>query len=175
MSLQFTQGRVALVALSGFVLGVCINGSVAGVRNVGASANLAATEPVPEIRSLEEGTRKEFLRAEDGLFYVDAMVNGTPIRFVLDTGATVVVLTEEDAERAGIHPDDLGPQGSMRTASGETSMQWAHLDSLNVAGRTMRRVDASITGSGLKVSLLGQNVLSRLGKVTISEDRLVIE
>ena len=110
------------------------------------------------------------VKAADGLFYVTARVNGVPVRFVVDTGANVVVLTGADARRAGVTPG-AGSQ-RLETASGGSTMTWATLDEVEIAGQRLTRTRAAIVADGLKMSLLGQNALSKLTSVTLSGDRL---
>jgi aspartyl protease family protein len=111
------------------------------------------------------------IKSDDGLFYVTARVNGAPVRFVVDTGANVVVLTGADARRAGITPARHGSQ-QLETASGGSAMTWATLDEVEIAGQTLTHTRAAIVADGLKMSLLGQNALSRLNSVTLRGNRL---
>jgi aspartyl protease family protein len=113
-------------------------------------------------------------RAKDGLFYVDVLVNGQPVRFLVDTGANTVVLRGEDAARLGIQAmaSVWGPQ--MSTANGKAPMAWAKLDQVRVAGREVRDLKVAVVQNGLPVSLLGQNMLSQLASVTFSGDRLLL-
>lgn len=113
-------------------------------------------------------------RAKDGLFYVDVLVNGQPVRFLVDTGANTVVLRGEDAARLGIQAvaSVWGPQ--MTTANGKAPMAWAKLDQVQVAGREVRDLKVAVVQTGLPVSLLGQNMLSQLASVTFAGDRLLL-
>jgi aspartyl protease family protein len=110
-------------------------------------------------------------QAGDGLFYAQALINGQPVRFIVDTGSSVVVLNEADAKRTGVQSEGMS-QVMVQTASGETGMQMTKLNSVSIAGQTINRVDAAIVSRGLKVSLLGQSVLSRLDSVQIIKDEL---
>ena len=142
-----------------------------------AFAAPAASPVSPEQLQAEAGglagdAATDVVRAKDGLFYVDVLVNGQPVRFLVDTGANTVVLTGADAERLGIRAEASvwGPQ--MTTAGGKTPMAWAKLDHVQLAGREIRDLKAAVVPSGLPVSLLGQNMLSKLGSVTFEGDRL---
>jgi aspartyl protease family protein len=116
----------------------------------------------------------EVLRAADGLFYVTAIVNGAPVRFLLDTGASMVVLTPEDARRAGVAPEQEHFTASAETANGRTSMARVMLDEIIVGDKHVAQVGAAVVQDNLKVSLLGQSWLSRLKAVTITGDRMVL-
>ena len=134
------------------------------VADIAETGDVLAAPP-----RLEAGT--VIRRADDGLFYVEARVNGAPVQFVVDSGANVVVLSAADAARAGV-----GAQGGVAgaTAGGTTAMRRARIGRVSVAGQTLSDVDAAIVGRDLKVSLLGQSALSQLGAVTFKGDQLEI-
>ena len=67
---------------------------------------------------LSETGRIEVPRAPDGHYYLTLELNGAPVRFVVDTGATDIVLADTDAEKVGIVVDDLIYTGQARTANG---------------------------------------------------------
>jgi aspartyl protease family protein len=142
---------------------------------VGASAapvavtGIAATSPGADPSRL-----KNFARATDGLFHVTAMVNGQPVDFIVDTGASVVTLSHEDAVRAGVGPGASAAR--LTTASGHTGMRWGRIDRLTVAGRSARHLRTAIVDRGASdVSLLGANALAQLGRVTLRGDQLTID
>tara|TARA_R110000782_G_scaffold78293_3_gene155885 strand:+ start:71148 stop:71708 length:561 start_codon:yes stop_codon:yes gene_type:complete len=110
-------------------------------------------------------------RSSDGLFYVDAMIGKDAIRFLVDTGANVTVLTRADAERLGLSSPNAS-RTTMQTAGGPTSMQWTKIPLINIANRPVDNVNAAIIDKGIQVSLLGQNVLSRMEGLTFTGDQL---
>lgn len=143
----------------------------------GASATVRAASPetgeqFAAAMAEQPNPGMEVTRSKDGMFYVDAEINGRKIRFLIDTGANVVVLTGSDAAKLGIQAsaNPFGPQ--MATAGGKATMAWARLDNVRLAGRDVQGVKAAVVQSGLPVSLLGQNMLSKLASVTIEGDRL---
>lgn len=113
-------------------------------------------------------------RAADGLFYVDGEVNGTPIRFLVDSGATAIVLAPADAARAGIDLRADGRAATMRTSGGTTDMVWSTARRLSIAGLELRNADVAVPDGGLQISLLGQSALSRLGPMTFDGNVLTI-
>jgi len=115
------------------------------------------------------------IRGRDGHFHANGSVDGTPIRFLVDTGASVVVLTDADARRAGIDTDGLTYDVSVNTANGRTTAAGVRLDSLEIAGLTRSRVEAMVARpEALTSSLLGMSFLGSLGGVEIRGDRLVL-
>jgi aspartyl protease family protein len=114
-------------------------------------------------------------RAPDGLFYIDAVVNGAPIRFLIDTGATMIVLTKEDAARAGVMPTAAAFDQSAKTAGGDTAMARIRLARLSVGQSIDFDVPAAVAQSNLGVSLLGASWITQLGSVTIAGDRMLLQ
>lgn len=112
-------------------------------------------------------------RSTDGLFYLKGKIDGVPVNFAVDTGATVVVLNARDGNRIGF---DAAPGNShrIRTASGYSGMSWHQVDNLNIAGTSIGSVKIAIMQNGPNVSLLGLNALSRLASVTMIDDELII-
>lgn len=103
----------------------------------------------------------ELRQAEDGHFYADALVNGVSLRFLIDTGASDIVLSAEDARRAGLDPSGLTYSGLAETANGTVSTAPVRLDSLALGPWEDRDVPASVNGGDLAGSLLGMSYLSR--------------
>ncbi|WP_404338526.1 TIGR02281 family clan AA aspartic protease [Sphingomonas sp. MMS12-HWE2-04] len=139
-----------------------------------ASASVAIADPVPDPTPLRERGRIVLERAPDGLFYIDGRVNDTRVRFLIDTGATALILTAEDAARASLKAEEGEAAGALQTASGSSAMSWAQAETLEVGGRAFDGVPAAVPAGGLKVSLLGQSVLSKLGPITLDGNRMVI-
>lgn len=115
----------------------------------------------------------ELWRGEDGLFYANAVVNGQPVRFLVDTGATTIVLTAADAARVG-----AAAVPAVRlvadTAAGRSVMSAVTLASVTVGPRSANAVRAAVAPGGLNVSLLGLTWLAALDSVVIEGDRMVL-
>jgi aspartyl protease family protein len=109
------------------------------------------------------GRGKAVLAADTrGHFYSLGMVNGVPVRFVVDTGATLISLPQSDADRLGIDYRS-GRRGSSRTANGVVPVYLVKLDSVKVGGIELHNVDALVhEGGGLDQALLGMSFLNRL-------------
>ena len=115
-----------------------------------------------------------FRRAPDGHFYVAAEVNGAPVRFMVDTGATDLVLTEADARAAGIDTDRLNYVQPTITANGRTMSAPVRLESVALGGRVDHAVPASVSGGDLDQSLLGMRYLERFRSVRFEDNTLYL-
>ena len=113
-------------------------------------------------------------RADDSHFYADANIDGTNVRMMVDSGASVVALTRRDAEAIGINVDDLPIAGTARTAGGDVPMRRLILDSVDVDGVEVRRVEAAVIDADMGVSLLGQSYLSKLDAVNVEGDTMTL-
>ena len=118
----------------------------------------------------------QILPAPDGLYYLEAQfANGGRARFLIDTGASVTVLTGDDARRLGVQPTDGAGGAKLRTAGGMTTARSATIARMDIAGRPLRNIRVAIIDNGLPVSLLGQNALSELGTITLGNGRMTID
>jgi aspartyl protease family protein len=110
-----------------------------------------------------------------GHFVIDAAVNDRPASFVADTGATLVVLTYEDAARLGLYPDRLDFSGLVQTANGVSHIAPVMLDRLRVEDITIRDVQAAVAEKGaLANNLLGMSFLSRLKSFQMQGSELIL-
>ena len=112
-------------------------------------------------------------RTESGHFYTYATVNGQLVKFVVDTGADVVALTPEDAERAGVKFNPAEFEVVAEGAGGPVRGQDVRIDSIEVDGKLVNDVRGVVLENSRK-SLLGQSYLSRLGEVQMRGDTMVL-
>jgi aspartyl protease family protein len=97
-----------------------------------------------------------------GHFIADASVNDVPMRFVVDTGASVVVLSAADASRLGVDWRQ-GPRRMVQTANGSTAGYLVRLDRVRVGGIELTNVEGVVLEQGLgAVGLLGMSFLNRV-------------
>ncbi|WP_286759112.1 MULTISPECIES: retropepsin-like aspartic protease family protein [Sulfitobacter] len=113
-------------------------------------------------------------RARDGHYYLTATINGTPLRFVVDTGATDMVLTRADAEAAGLSPDRLNYLGRASTANGEVRTAYVRLDEVELGGVRDTDVPAVVNEGEMRQSLLGMGYLQRWGRIEITNGELIL-
>ena len=113
-------------------------------------------------------------RAGDGHFYADVTVDGTTSQMLVDTGASMVALTGEDADAMGVqwNENDVGmvAQGANGPVYGvNVTLERVQLGQLEAQG-----VSAVVIPEGLGISLLGQSFLSTIPKVEMQQDRMVL-
>ena len=113
-------------------------------------------------------------RKPDGHFYADATVEGAPVRFLVDTGATVVLLTGEDAAAAGLSWNEDDVHVVAQGASGPIYGVPATLAEVSLGGIDTHAVPAMIVPHDLPISLLGQSFLSRVGNIDVSDDKMTL-
>lgn len=100
-----------------------------------------------------------------GFFHVQGMINGFPVRFLVDTGASSVAISSELAKRAGIDYTQ-GQRGIANTAGGMTQMYGIELDSVTVGGINIKNVQAGVVLGSFPIEpLLGMSFLSQLDMV----------
>lgn len=112
------------------------------------------------------------IKADDGLFRLTARRAGHAARLVVDTGATQTILTTGDARRLGV--GEGGEEIELLTANGVATMRRVEIAGLTVAGRRLPVLQIVVAPPGLPHSLLGQDALARLGRITLERDRLEI-
>lgn len=118
-------------------------------------------------------------RGFDGQYHLTLDLTGPsgtphPVRFIVDTGATEMVLTQGDAAKLGYGPQDLRYLGVARTANGVTRTAQITLDQVALEGHSTRRVRALVNEGDLHASLLGMGYLERFSRIEIMGDRLRI-
>ena len=104
----------------------------------------------------------QVLRAADGHYWAEARIDGKAVRVLVDTGASVVALTREDALRMGmtLKPEDFSQ--TVQTAAGPARAAAVTLSSVAIAGAEVKDVQALVVEQGLAQSLLGMSYLGRL-------------
>ncbi len=111
----------------------------------------------------------------NGHFRVDARVDGRNIDFMIDTGASAVVIRETDAARLGIFPRASEYTGRTQTANGVARYAPTRLNRVEINGIIVRDVDAAVMADdALKTNLLGMTFLSKV-KFSHDHGRLVLE
>ncbi len=130
---------------------------------------------VPKQAVFSDDARVEVPRSADGHYYLTVNLNGKPINFVVDTGATNVVLTKDDAARIGIDLDRLVYSAIAQTANGETRSARARVDEVVLGDIVDRNVVVWVNEGEMFGSLLGMDYLQRFDRISIEGNQLVLE
>lgn len=113
-------------------------------------------------------------RATDGHFYAEVMVDGFPTRMLVDTGASVIALTGDDARALGLYWDESDLAPVAQGAGGPVMGINTNLPRVAVGSFEAQNVGAIIVPDGLHVSLLGQSFLSTIDNVRITDGRMML-
>ncbi len=139
-----------------------------------ASLQSSASDAVSDVSS---NTGDDHITAipkgQDGHFWANATVNDKAVHFLVDTGATVVVLTEADALRLGIDKSTLTYNRKVITAMGPTQAAQVTLASVGVGQSVVHNVEALIIPQG-GTSLLGMSFLGRLSRIEATPSSLIL-
>ncbi|HWA31214.1 MAG TPA: TIGR02281 family clan AA aspartic protease, partial [Rhizomicrobium sp.] len=111
---------------------------------------------------------------DNGSFVAFGKVNGATVRFTIDTGASDVVLSPDDARRAGIDVSTLTFGGKFESANGTGHSAFVTLDTLSVGPISFVQVPASITQRNMNGSLLGMAFLKRLKSFEFAGNKLIL-
>jgi aspartyl protease family protein len=117
---------------------------------------------------------QEFNADPQGHVYLDALVNGVPVHFLVDTGATLVTLTMSDAQAAGITPGEMNFTVRVSTANGVVAAAPVQLREIRIGQQSLYDVNA-LVHQNLGVSLLGQSFLTRLRSYKMHDSRLTLD
>jgi aspartyl protease family protein len=138
-------------------------------------ADRVMAELAPGHATSQQGRTVQVARAASGDFAVTAQINGARVSMVLDTGASSVVLTREDAKAAGLPLEVLAYSVSIDTANGRTQAAPVTLDRVGIGGLVEHSIAALVAQPGqLKTSLLGMSFLNRLQSWEVRGDRLLL-
>jgi aspartyl protease family protein len=129
----------------------------------------------PRQAVMQDGAQIVVPMQPDGHFYLTLEVNGTPVRFVVDTGATEIVLSAEDAARIGLKPEGLVFSGRAFTANGMVETAPVRLETVALGGVVDQGLRAVVNSGDLGESLLGMSYLRRFDRIEISGGQMVLE
>jgi aspartyl protease family protein len=188
VSMGGSLGSNALLVIDGKPRNVAVGATVEGVHLVSVTSNEAVVEVKGKRVSLrlgdaqvnlggkqsEGGGRQIVLSAESGgHFFSSGTINGKTVRFLVDTGATNVSMSQEDADRIGLDYKN-GPRGMTRTANGVIPVYGTNLTSVRVGDVVVYNVDATIVPGQMSHVLLGNSFLTRF-QMRRDNDKLTLE
>ncbi|MHA6323569.1 retropepsin-like aspartic protease family protein [Roseivivax sp. CAU 1753] len=129
----------------------------------------------PVQKVMTEAGRIVLPRQPDGHYHARLTINGTPVSFLVDTGATGTVLSRKDAARIGLEAEDLAFIATARTANGQVRTAPVTLDRVALGPFTDRDVRAYVNEGALGQSLLGMSYLQRYSRIEIAGNELILE
>ncbi len=128
-----------------------------------------------EVTNADGQTELSIARGRDGHFHIDAEANGSPVRFLVDTGASTTVLTLRDAERSGIEIAGLEFDRPVQTANGIAFFARADLRTLEIGPYRLSAIRVGVMPEGtLETSLLGMNTIDRFAEWRMEGNRMVL-
>ena len=168
-----------------FIVVFVLTAVAIAVRDLSGNVGQGTTEKPRPVASTvagdedEDGTEDgrgelEIEPGQHGQFWIEAEVNGEPVNFLVDTGASLVVLGSETAERLGFDLDSLEYSGMAQTANGTAPIARVILDEIVMGDLTIGAVEAAVVKKPMATSLLGMSFLARLGSYEVRDGRLVL-
>ena len=111
----------------------------------------------------------------DGHFHLTLTINDRPIDFLVDTGASDIVLTRKDAARVGFDPNRLDYWGMANTANGTVRLATIRLETVRLGEFIDKNIRASVNKAPMEKSLLGMRYLSKFRAIEISDDQMILK
>lgn len=163
----------SLFALLTIVMGGMMRG---GPETRSGATNINATAPGPRQREgTEDGYRSMVVSpGPRGHYQVDATVNGRSFNLLVDTGASLVVLSRADAESVGIDLAALDYRGRVMTANGSVRFAPVTLDQFEIGEIVVDNLRAAVVETDLPTSLLGMSFLNRLSGFEVRNRQLIL-
>jgi len=150
-------------------------GTAQAVSKLDQASRRPALRPAAEVETpAATGGAASVAKAADGHYWAEGVVNGARVRFLVDTGASAVALTVEDARRLGFKPESLDYSLQVSTASGQARAAPVELASVAVAGARVEKVQGVVLDRGLASSLLGMSYLGRLSRMEATPAALIL-
>lgn len=112
--------------------------------------------------------------SKDGHFYIDTKINGSSVRFMIDTGASDMVISVETAKRVGIDVGNLVFDRIYQTANGKSKGASVILSKVEIADYEFYDVSASVNNADMGISLLGMSFLKKFQKYEFYRDQLIL-
>ncbi len=131
-------------------------------------------QPQPELQA-SGGDREEVIHGgASGHFITDIHINGKPVRFLIDTGATHIVLNRDDADRLGLKGSRLRFNTAFKSANGTTYAAPVTLRDVRLGQLQLYDLDAYVNQGELDISLLGTSFLRQLRSYEVVRNRLIL-
>lgn len=174
---------IAFIAITAFVLVLSLlrsmdsaDAPVEGAVAVETTEQLAKSEGENGPQAVASSAGEVVLhRGADSHFRATVKINGVDIDMLVDSGASVVALSQADAERVGLFSNPSEFSATAQGAGGAVPVKPVKLDRVALGPIEKHDVQGVIIGSDMNQSLLGQSFLKQIGSVTIKDDTMTIK
>lgn len=164
--------KFAVFAIMAAMASVGVAQTLAGLEKAHQSSPAQAAVAMVDAPSAPASA--SITKSADGHYWTQADVDGHPVTFLIDTGATAVALTPDDARRMGLDVANLDYAYKVSTANGEARAARVTLASVDVAGARVDNVEAYVLDRGLTTSLLGMTYLGRLSAFEATPTSMIL-
>ncbi|GLQ37752.1 aspartic protease [Rhizobium albus] len=146
------------------------------IQSLGTRLQAGLMPGTAAVRQLDDGTREVVIqKAMGGQFATEISVNGEPVGVMVDTGASLIALAYDDAERLGLEPENLSYSQPVSTANGQALAAIVTLDEVAIGPIVRSDVRALVSEDGaLSQSLLGMNFIGELSSFEMRRDELIL-
>ncbi|HUF88225.1 MAG TPA: TIGR02281 family clan AA aspartic protease [Thermohalobaculum sp.] len=181
--LLFAAGRMLVRGGQRSMLNIAIGlGTVGGLatafvfhEEASLVVNEIRAELMPSMALSRAVGEAELRRGWDGHYRAEASVNGVPMKLMIDTGASMVLIPYEEVASIGIDPAALDFSVPVTTANGRSEVAPVRLSSIKIGPIAVFDVPAAVARPGrLKNGLLGMSFLDRLDETSFRQDRLIL-
>ncbi|WP_172328664.1 TIGR02281 family clan AA aspartic protease [Mangrovicoccus sp. HB161399] len=171
-------GGALLFAFRGKMLAALRQAVIWGLLFLGVTVGYALWQDVqhglPQTQFFTSVGQVSVPRGPDGHYHLTMQVNGTPLSFIVDTGASDIVLSLEDARKIGMDTDRLAFFGNARTANGTVETAKVVLKEVKIGDITDRNVPARVNAGEMTGSLLGMRYLESFAAIEIRDGRMTL-
>ncbi|WP_461113513.1 retropepsin-like aspartic protease family protein [Spirosoma jeollabukense] len=138
-----------------------------------------ATVPKPTLTQIGSGPTEVAMEKENGVYKVPVIVNGVSMKFILDTGASLISISATEAEfmvkQGALTDNDIIGQSKFQDAKGDISPgSVIRLKSVQIGDRVLENVTANVVSNAKAPLLLGQSALSQFGKISVDYRRNMV-
>jgi clan AA aspartic protease (TIGR02281 family) len=177
--LRYAAIAALLMATAHWLLGTGSSGpswAQAVGESPGTMGAPAGSGPAPASEEIADVSGERTIRADAyGHFLLDAVVNGETVQFLVDTGASTLVLSRDDAQKLGLDSNALSFDQRYQTANGIALGALVRLREFSVGSFTLHDIPATVMAQPMPVSLLGTSVLSRFAGHDVVGNHMVLK
>ena len=123
---------------------------------------------------IQTGRSVRIFKSEDGHFHINAKVNGYPVKFLIDSGATISTMSQADAQAADVPIETFGFGAAVDTANGVAMMRRARVDRLNIGSIERKDLAILVSVDVDELNLIGMNFLSSLRSWKVEGDEMIL-